>query len=77
MPIKNNVVLFPLCLCETRSGNFAHAVGRVAFKPGRPMLVEHVGGFYLEHTLGGRVVTEGYGDDFDIIHVIAEDRMAS
>ena len=66
-------ILFPHCLCETLSGNLAHAVGRVRFKPGRPMLVEHVGGLYLEHGLDGRVITPGFGDDYRIVHVWEED----
>jgi FtsP/CotA-like multicopper oxidase with cupredoxin domain len=70
-------VLFPLHLCETRSGNLAHTVGRIAFRRGRPMLVEHVGGVYLEHDLQGQVVTPGYGEDFDIIHVFEENRGAA
>lgn len=63
------VVLSPLRLCETFSGNLAHTVGRVAFRPGRPMLVEHAGGLYLEHDLRGQVLTAGYGDEYNIAHV--------
>jgi hypothetical protein len=70
-----NVLLFPHRLCEILSGNLAHAVGRLAFKPGRPMLVEHAGGLYLEHGLCGRVVTPGYGDDWRIVHVWEEERV--
>jgi hypothetical protein len=67
-------VLYPRRLCETQGGNLAHAVGRVAFRPGRPMLVEHVGGLYLEHSLSGTVLTPGYGDEHSIVHVMdAED----
>jgi hypothetical protein len=68
-------VLSPRRLCETRSGNLAHAVGRIAFRPGRPMLVEHVGGLYLEHDLLGGVVTPGYGDEYSIIHVFEEEQL--
>lgn len=59
-------VLSPRRLCETRSGNLAHAVGRIAFRPGRPMLVEH--------DLLGAVVTPGYGDEYSIIHVFEEEQ---
>ena len=71
------ISLFPLSICETRAGNFAHTVGRIAFKPGRPMLVEHVGGLYLEHDLCGKVRTQGYCDDYDIIHIFDEERLAA
>ncbi|HEX2751818.1 MAG TPA: hypothetical protein VHP34_01670 [Alphaproteobacteria bacterium] len=57
----SKTVLLPRRLCETQAGNLAHAVGRIAFRPGRPMLVEHLGGLYLEHDLCGTVVTPGYG----------------
>lgn len=67
-------VLLPRRLCETQAGNLAHAVGRIAFRPGRPMLVEHLGGLYLEHDLGGAVVTPGYGDEYSIVHVFEEER---
>lgn len=70
---QENPVLLPLRLCETLAGNLAHAVGRLAFRPGRPMLVEHVGGIYLEHDLTGAVMTPGYGDDYRIVHVRNED----
>jgi len=66
---KDIVVLYPYRLCETQGGDLAHTVGRLAFKPGRPMLVEHVGGLYLEHDLQGRVLTPGYGDSYRIAHV--------
>lgn len=66
------VILFPRRFCETRAGNLAHAIGRIVFKPGQPMLVEHIGGIYLEHDLTGRVITPGYGDDYQITHVYAE-----
>jgi hypothetical protein len=71
--IFDKLVLFPLRLCETRAGNYAHTVGRIDFQPGKPMLVEHVGGIYLEHALSGKVVTPGYDDSFDIIHVFDEE----
>ena len=67
------ILLYPLSLCETQSGNLAHSVGRLAFRPGRPMLVEHVGGLFLEHDLGGAVLTPGYGPDYDIVHVYQDD----
>lgn len=77
MKKKNQpLTLSPLRLCETLSGNLAHAVGRLAFRPGRPMLVEHVGGLYLEHGLCGRVVTPGYGEDYSIVHVWEEEKAA-
>ncbi len=66
-------VLFPRRLCETLSGNLAYTVGRLAFRPGRPMLVEHVGGIYLEHDLMGSVITPGYSDEYAIVHVGIED----
>jgi hypothetical protein len=70
MTFKNkSTVLQPHVLCETRAGNLAHVVGRIAFLPGRPMLVEHIGGIYLEHTLCGTVITPGYGDEFSIVAV--------
>ncbi len=69
---NSRVILFPRRFCETRAGNLAHAIGRIVFKPGQPMLVEHVGGLYLEHDLTGRVITPGYGDDYQITHVYAE-----
>lgn len=70
---QDNFVLLPFRLCETLAGNLAHAVGRLAFRPGRPMLVEHVGGIYLEHDLTGAVMTPGYGEDYRIVHVRSED----
>jgi hypothetical protein len=66
------LILSPLKLCETRAGNLAHAIGRIFFREGRPMLVEHVGGLYLEHKLTGEVVTPGYGDAYNIVHVFDE-----
>jgi hypothetical protein len=62
-------ILYPYRICETQSGNLAHSVGRLAFRRGRPMLVEHVGGLYLEHDLQGAVLTPGYGDEYRIVHV--------
>lgn len=69
----SKTVLMPRRLCETQGGNLAHAVGRIAFRPGRPMLVEHLGGLYLEHDLSGAVVTPGYGEEYSIIHVFEEE----
>ncbi|MDD9901567.1 MAG: hypothetical protein OXT65_11345 [Alphaproteobacteria bacterium] len=71
---KTHITLFPLRLCETLNGNLAYTVGRVMFKPGRPMLVEHLGGLYLEHDLFGRVVTPGYHQGYDITYVQPEER---
>jgi FtsP/CotA-like multicopper oxidase with cupredoxin domain len=73
---QNKISLFPYRICETLSGNLAHVVGRVVFRPGRPMLVEHVGGLYLEHTLCGKVITPGYSNDYTIVHVWEEERTA-
>lgn len=70
------ICLKTMALYETRAGNLAHAVGRLAFKPGRPMLIEHAGGLFLEHALTGRVITAGYPDDFDITCVIYEETSA-
>lgn len=70
MQIK--VILFPRRLCETIAGNFAYVIGRVAFRPGQPMLVEHVGGIYLKHDLAGIVLTSSYGREYDIAHVHAD-----
>lgn len=75
--MTSGTVLFPFRLCETRAGNLAHTVGRIVFRPGKPMLVEHVGGLYLEHGLNGKVATPGYDDGFDIVHVFAEDLAAA
>jgi hypothetical protein len=69
-------MLFPQRICETMSGNLAYTVGRLAFRRGRPMLVEHVGGIYLEHDLSGKVLTDGYGTEFDLVHVRDEDSFA-
>lgn len=66
-------ILFPHRLCETLSGDLAYTVGRLAFRPGRPMLVEHVGGVYLEHDLSGSVLTAGYGEGYAIAHVYKEE----
>ena len=60
-------LVIPGHLYETRAGHLAFIVGRVVFKPGRPYLVEHIGGLYLEHDLSGAVLSEGYGNDFEII----------
>jgi len=70
---QNNIMLFPQRICETMSGNLAHTVGRLVFRPGRPMLVEHVGGVYLEHDLFGHVITAGYGTEYNIAHVWKEE----
>lgn len=67
------IVLTPHRLCETLSGNLAHVVGRVAFRPGRPVLVEHVGGLYLEHGFCGKVLTPGYGEGYNIVHLWEEE----
>lgn len=67
---ETNVMLLPKSLCETQSGNLAHAVGRLVFKPGRPMLVEHVGGLFLEHKLTGEVLTPGYSACYNIVHIL-------
>lgn len=48
-------------------------MGRLRLCPGRPMLVEHLGGIYLEHDMTGRVLTGGYGSEFDIMHLLFED----
>lgn len=64
-----NITLFPGRICETLAGNLAYTVGRLAFQPGRPMLVEHAGKIYLEHDLSGHVVTAGYGTEYNIVHV--------
>jgi len=75
--MKQKIVLFPRRMCETMSGNLAHTVGRLAFRPGCPMLVEHVGGIYLEHDLTGNVITPGYGEGYAIAHVCADEYPAS
>ncbi len=67
------IILRPQHLCETRNGDLAFSLSRLRFRCGRPMLVEHLGGLFLEHTLCGRVLTQGYGDEFDILHVFAEE----
>ena len=68
-----SVRLMPRRLCETRSGDLAFSLGRLRFRRGSPMLVEHVDGLFLEHALCGRVLTCGYGDEFDITHIFADD----
>ena len=70
--MQQKVVLTPQRLCESLSGNLAFTVGRLAFRPGRPMLVEHVGGIYLEHNLSGAVLTAGFGPEYTIMHVVEE-----
>ena len=74
---KEKITLLPRRLCETLSGNMAHSVGRLAFRPGRPMLVEHVGGIYLEHDLSGAVITPGFGDGYDIVHVCEDESVCA
>lgn len=69
---QNKILFSPRQLCETKSGNLAHIIGRIAFRPGRPMLVEHVGGLYLEHLLTGEVITPGYCEGYNIAHVFDE-----
>ncbi len=69
---KSTVALVPRRLCETRSGDLAHTVGRILFEKGRPMLVEHVCGLLLCHDLSGRVLTPGFGHEYDVVHVDAE-----
>ena len=71
--MNKNIILIQRRICETRSGDFAYSIGRLAFRRGRPMLVEHVGNLYLEHDLQGKVLTEGYGPEFNIVHVWAEE----
>lgn len=71
--MQQKVVLLPKRICETMGGNLAHTVGRLAFRPGRPMLVEHMGGVYLEHSLSGTVLTAGYGPEYNIVYVGGED----
>ncbi len=63
------MTLEPKKLCETQSGDLAYVVGRIAFREGRPMLVEHVSGVYLEHRLTGEVVTPGVCKSYNIVHV--------
>ncbi|MBU6475594.1 MAG: hypothetical protein KGL10_04575 [Alphaproteobacteria bacterium] len=36
-----------------------------------------MGCIYLEHDLQGKVLTEGYGSEYDIVHVWAEETMGS
>lgn len=71
------VILRPQLLCETRGGDLAFSLMRLRFQPGRPMLVEHLDGLLLEHALCGRVLSFGYGDEFDIMHVFADEEYAS
>jgi hypothetical protein len=72
-PLEARLILRPQHLCETRNGDLAFSLGRMRFRNGRPMLVEHLDGLFLEHALCGRVLTSGYGDEFDIMHVFAEE----
>jgi hypothetical protein len=67
-------ILFPRRLCETKGGNIAYTVGRIAFMTGRPMLVEHPGGLYLEHHLDGAVLTPGYGEEYNVVYIFSEER---
>ncbi len=71
--LASSLRLSPRRLCETRGGDLAFSLGRLRFRRGSPMLVEHLGGLYLEHALCGRVMTCGYGDEFDIMHVLVDD----
>lgn len=73
--MQKKIVLFPKRLCRTQSGDLAHTIGRLAFQPGSPMLVEHLNGVYLTHDLKGRVLTRGYGDDYAIIRLYGEEEM--
>jgi hypothetical protein len=75
--MKETVILFPHRLCETMAGDLAHTVGRLIFRPGRPMLVEHVGGIYLEHDLAGGVITPGFGAGYNIVHVCMDESSAT
>lgn len=72
-PLREPIALRPRGLCETRSGDLAFVLGRLRLCPGRPLLVEHLGGLYLEHDMTGRVLTGGYGREFDIMHLLFED----
>lgn len=74
MTRQDQTVLIPERLCETRGGNLAHILARIVFRPGRPMLVEHLGGIYLEHDLTGGVITPGYGAEYNIVHVFKGDQ---
>lgn len=60
-------LLAPMRLCETRGGDIAYIIGRCTFRRGRPVIVEHLGGVYLEHCFRGRVLTPGYGSAYDIV----------
>lgn len=75
MPVREPalIALSPRRLCETRRGDLAFSLGRLRFRSGSPMLVEHLGGLFLEHALCGRVLTCGYGDEFDITHIFNDD----
>lgn len=64
------ISLSPRQLCETKNGDLAFTVGRLVLKPGRPMLVEHLGGVLIEHKLTGEVLTPGYDDGYTIAHII-------
>ena len=66
---ESKVILVPQRICETRSGNLAHTVGRVVFEKGRPMLVEHICGVFLCHDLTGRGMTPGFSPEYDLVHV--------
>lgn len=65
--VANPPLLAPMRLCETRSGDIAYVIGRCTFRRGRPVIVEHLGGVYLEHCFRGRVLTPGYDSAFDIV----------
>ncbi len=71
--LVTRVMLSPRRMCETRGGEIAFSLGRLRLTRGSPMLVEHLNGLYLEHALCGRVLTTGYGDEFDITHIFGDD----
>jgi hypothetical protein len=68
---QQTVFLSPRNLYETQDGNLAHAVGRLLFLPGGPMLVEHVGGVYLPHDLYGRVLLPGHAG-YEVVYARRE-----
>ena len=65
-----SMTLRPRVLCETQGGNLAYVVGRLAFQPGRPFLVEHGGGVYLTHDFCGCVWAPNQDDSFRIVAVL-------
>jgi hypothetical protein len=70
---KLRITLFPRRICETLSGDLAYTVGRLIFRPGRPMLVEHLGHIYLEHDLSGGVITPGYDAGYTVVHILRDE----